>query len=201
MFTGIVEALGQIENIEAKGDNLIFEISSPISHELTIDQSVSHDGACLTVIQINENRHLVEAVTETLNRTAIGSWEMGRIVNLERALKMGDRLDGHMVQGHIDAVGTCLDRNELDGSWVFKVEYASLYDSLLIDKGSVAINGVSLTVIKPSNLSFEVSIIPYTYEHTNFLNLTPGDRVNLEFDMVGKYIQKNIDGYIPDLVK
>jgi len=198
MFTGIVEALGHLKSIESKGDNLLFELSSAISHELKIDQSVSHDGACLTVVKVWEDRHLVEAVTETLSRTALGSWKVGRQVNLERAMKMGARLDGHMVQGHVDAVGTCTAREELDGSWIFTLQHDDpSFDALLIDKGSVAINGVSLTVMKPNNQHFQVSIIPYTFKHTNFLSLMPGDTINLEFDMVGKYIRKNLEGHLP----
>ncbi len=199
MFTGIVEALGQLERIENKGDNLIFEIKSEISSDLKIDQSVSHDGVCLTVIGVADDRHLVEAVTETLNRSALAAWTEGRSINLERAMKIGARLDGHMVQGHVDAVGTCVSREELDGSWIYTFEHDAAYDALLIDKGSVAVNGVSLTVIGPINHSFQVSIIPYTFEYTNFQDLHSGDLVNLEFDLVGKYILKNMAGYLSNM--
>ncbi|MBX2816381.1 MAG: riboflavin synthase [Saprospiraceae bacterium] len=190
MFTGIIEDMGKVSSLRKAGTNVIYRVTSPISHELKVDQSLAHDGVCLTVIRQEENWHEVEAVQETLNRTALGKWQEGTLLNLERALKVGSRLDGHMVQGHVDAVGKVDSVESKDGSWVFAIRYPLHADHLVIDKGSIAINGISLTVINPHEGVLTVSIIPYTFEHTNLKGLVPGDDVNLEFDMVGKYIAR-----------
>lgn len=195
MFTGIIETLGTVRAIEKDQSNVHFTIESPISGELKIDQSVSHNGACLTVVALGEGWHRVTAVEETLRRTNLGFWETGTPVNLERCLPMGGRLDGHMVQGHVDTVATCVEVLETGGSWRFTFRYAPTPDHLLVDKGSVCINGVSLTVVEPHDDLFSVAIIPYTWEHTNFKNLRAGDAVNVEFDIIGKYISRYLALY------
>lgn len=195
MFTGIIETLGTVRAIEKDQSNVHFTIESPISGELKIDQSVSHNGACLTVVALGEGWHRVTAVEETLRRTNLGFWETGTPVNLERCLPMGGRLDGHMVQGHVDTVATCVEVLETGGSWRFTFRYMPTPDHLLVDKGSVCINGVSLTVVEPHDDLFSVAIIPYTWEHTNFKNLRAGDAVNVEFDIIGKYISRYLALY------
>lgn len=191
MFTGIIECLGEVKEIEQEGTNKTFTISSSITSELKIDQSLAHDGVCLTVVEINADRYKVTAVDETLNKSALHSWKPGTLVNLERAMKLDDRLDGHIVQGHVDIVGICTDRKENDGSWVFRFKYpSSPENNVTVEKGSITINGVSLTVFDSDENSFAVTIIPYTYQHTGFKNLKTGDQVNLEFDIVGKYIAR-----------
>jgi len=195
MFTGIIEASGTITRIEREADNVHFTVASPISTELKIDQSLAHDGVCLTVVAIDEGTHTVTAIRETLERTRLGEWKTGDTVNLERAMKAGARLDGHIVQGHVDAVGECLEVEEAGGSWYFTFRYALSPENLLVDKGSVCINGVSLTVVEPENNTFRVAIIPYTYKHTNFNSFTPGVKVNLEFDIIGKYIARQMAAY------
>jgi riboflavin synthase len=202
MFTGIIETLGTIRDIERDRSNVHFTIESPISGELKIDQSVSHNGACLTVVAISPfnahsvlSTHRVTAVEETLRRTNLGSWSMGTQVNLERCLPMGGRLDGHMVQGHVDAVAECVEVLETGGSWRFTFHYAPTPEHLLVDKGSVCLNGVSLTVVEPVGELFSVAIIPYTWEHTNFHKLRAGDAVNIEFDIIGKYIARHLAAY------
>lgn len=193
MFTGIIEALGEVTAITHDRDNIDFTVRSPLSGELKIDQSLSHDGVCLTVIRRDAQTHTVTAVRETLARTRLGDWRVGARVNLERAMQAGGRLDGHIVQGHVDTVGTCQEVREAGGSWYYTFAYDT--DDLLVDKGSVCINGVSLTVIEPKDGTFRVAIIPYTHEHTNFGDLRRGDRVNLEFDIVGKYISRQLHAY------
>ena len=190
MFTGIIEAKGEITEIEHEGSNVHFTIRSGISEELKIDQSVAHNGVCLTVVRLSEGQHTVTAVEETLKRSNLGSWEVGSRVNLERAMKADARLDGHMVQGHVDTTGHCVAIDERDGSWYFRFRYQPTEEHLLVDKGSVCINGVSLTVVEPKGDEFSVAIIPYTYEHTNFKELSAGEAVNLEFDIIGKYIAR-----------
>ncbi len=194
MFTGIIEALGTVKSIQKDGGNLHFTITSPISKELKIDQSVSHNGVCLTVVGLETDAHIVTAVEETLQKSSLGQLGNGDVVNLERAMFANARLDGHLVQGHVDTTGTCTKVETLDGSWVFHFEYPFSRERLLVDKGSVCINGVSLTVVSPKEnsdvIAFSVAIIPYTFEHTNFKNLGPGDPVNLEFDVIGKYVAK-----------
>ncbi len=195
MFTGIIEAAGHIQGIERSGTNIHFTVASSISKDLKIDQSLSHDGVCLTVVALGEGSHTVTAIKETLDRTRLGSWAVGKTVNLERAMQAGARLDGHIVQGHVDTTGECLSVEALDGSWYYRFRYALQADRLLVDKGSICINGVSLTVVNPQADTFQVAIIPYTYEHTNFKELVAGDRVNLEFDIIGKYIARHFQAY------
>lgn len=188
MFTGIIETLGKIVQIEKDRENVHFSLESPISDELKIDQSVSHDGACLTVVGREPGRHRVTAVAETLQRTRLGNWTVGGLVNLERCLPIGGRLDGHIVQGHVDAVAECVAVEDQQGSWRFTFRYRPTEEHLLVDKGSVCLNGVSLTVVEPRGDLFSVAIIPYTWEHTNFHLLQPGMQVNVEFDIIGKYV-------------
>lgn len=188
MFTGIIEATGKIKQIERDRSNVHFTVESPISAELKIDQSLSHDGVCLTVVGLEAGCHRVTAVEETLRRSRIGDWQLGTSVNLERCLPMGGRLDGHLVQGHVDDVAECVSIEEMGGSWRINFKYKPSLEHLLVDKGSVCLNGVSLTVVAPASELFSVAIIPYTWEHTNFQHLRPGDRVNIEFDIIGKYV-------------
>lgn len=195
MFTGIIEAAGTITRIEREADNVHVTVRSAISHELKIDQSLAHDGVCLTVVALAEDTYTVTAIRETLERTRLGDWRVGDRVNLERAMQAGARLDGHIVQGHVDAVGECRAVEEAGGSWYFTFHYTPTPETLLVDKGSVCINGVSLTVVEPTDDTFKVAIIPYTYEHTNFNTLAPGKKVNLEFDIIGKYIARQLAAY------
>lgn len=195
MFTGIIESSGTITGIVREGDNYHFTVASDVSDELKIDQSLAHDGVCLTVVALDGKSHTVTAIRETMDRTRLGDWSTGDVVNLERAMKAGARLDGHIVQGHVDAVGECLRIEEAGGSWYFTFRYVLSPEHLLVDKGSVCINGVSLTVVDPEEDTFKVAIIPYTYEHTNFKELRPGSRVNLEFDIIGKYIARQMAAY------
>ncbi|MEM6964696.1 MAG: riboflavin synthase [Bacteroidota bacterium] len=190
MFTGIIEAEGQIKSIDKEGSNVHFTISSPISKELKVDQSVSHNGVCLTVTSLLENQYTVTAIEETLVRSNIGKLKLGSAVNLERAMLQHGRLDGHIVQGHVDDTATCIEVKEVEGSWYYTFEYDKKNAHLLVDKGSICVNGVSLTLVNPTEDQFSVAIIPYTYEHTNFRNLKKGDIVNLEFDILGKYIAR-----------
>lgn len=192
MFTGIIEALGTVEKIEKDRANIHFTIASAISAELKVDQSVSHDGVCLTVVKTGSGSHVVTAVEETLRRSRLGSWQEGAIINLERCLPIGGRLDGHMVQGHVDTVATCVELLETGGSWRYTFRYPVENRHLLVDKGSVCVNGVSLTVVEPHDDLFSVAIIPYTWEHTNFRALAVGDLVNIEFDILGKYVAANL---------
>ena len=191
MFTGIIESLSEIKGIKKEGDNLSISFNSSISSELKIDQSISHNGICLTVVDIVDNIYTVTAIKETIIKSSIKDWGVGDLINIERAMKLGDRLDGHMVQGHVDQTAVCTKISEENGSWYFDFKYEKS-ENLTIEKGSIAINGVSLTVVNSSINSFSVAIIPYTYNYTNFKNLKPGDLVNIEFDMVGKYISKII---------
>jgi riboflavin synthase len=195
MFTGIIETLGTITALQKEGSNVHFTIQSSISTSLKIDQSVSHNGACLTVVAIESDTHIVTAIDETLQRTNLGAWKVGSEVNLERAMLAGARLDGHLVQGHVDATGNCLSVEDRNGSWLYTFEYALNPEHLLVDKGSVCVNGVSLTVVNPSKNTFSVAIIPYTYEHTTFHNIQVGDTINLEFDIIGKYIARHLAAY------
>ncbi|MBX2873742.1 MAG: riboflavin synthase [Saprospiraceae bacterium] len=195
MFTGIIEALGKVEKIEREGSNVHFTFSSPISDELKIDQSVAHNGVCLTVVALPPQQHTLTAIQETLDKSNLGRLQEGDEVNLERAMVAGSRLDGHMVQGHVDTTGLCTKVEALDGSWYYHFEYEPTPEHLLVDKGSICINGVSLTVVQAKGEHFSVAIIPYTYEHTTFKDLQAGDRVNLEFDVIGKYIAKYMAVY------
>ncbi len=197
MFTGIIEVLGKIEKIEKEGSNYHYTISSSISKELKVDQSVSHNGVCLTVVALSENTHTVTAIDETLNKTNLGDWEIGQIVNLERAMLPTHRLDGHMVQGHVDQTARCIMINENDGSWEYRFSYKPIEEILTVEKGSVCVNGVSLTLVNVEKGAFSVAIIPYTYEHTNFHQFQEGSIVNLEFDVIGKYVAKMMQAYVP----
>jgi riboflavin synthase len=195
MFTGIIESIGRVVSIEREGSNVHLRVASDISASLKIDQSLSHNGVCLTVVALDGDTHTVTAVEETLQRTNLGSLNLGDMVNLERAMRPDSRLDGHMVQGHVDITARCIQVDELDGSWYFHFQYEANPQLLLVDKGSVCVNGVSLTVVNPTDDSFSVAIIPYTYEHTNFMTLQAGDIVNLEFDIIGKYIARYMQAY------
>ena len=188
MFTGIIETIGELVKVEKEQNNLHFHIRSPLAKELKIDQSLAHDGVCLTVVNIHGGVYTVTAVHETLKKSTLGMWTIGRKINLERAMKLGDRLDGHLVQGHVDQVGKCVGVEEQGGSWLFDFQYSKEVRNLIIEKGSLCINGTSLTVFNVTEDHCRVAIIPYTYEHTNFHQLQPGDQVNLEFDMIGKYV-------------
>lgn len=195
MFTGIVESLGKITHLEKEGSNVHIHIASSISDELKIDQSVAHNGVCLTVVALTEGTHVVTAVEETLQRTSLGAWKVGDEVNLERAMRYNARLDGHLVQGHVDTTGTCTKIEEVNGSWYFHFEYPAEEAYILVDKGSICVNGTSLTVINPTINSFSVAVIPYTFEHTIFKHLREGDSINLEFDILGKYIMQHAKLY------
>ena len=190
MFTGIIEQAGQIKEIQISGTNKIFWVQSPFSEELKIDQSVSHDGVCLTVDAIENGSHRVTAINETLQKTNLNHWQTGSIINLERCLPMNGRIDGHIVQGHVDTTATCKIIAEKNGSWELTFEFDPSFAALIIEKGSIAINGISLTLYNVSNNTFNVSIIPYTYNHTNISKLIIEDKVNIEFDMIGKYVNR-----------
>jgi riboflavin synthase len=190
MFTGIIETLGTIQEIKKEQNNLHITVDSAITAELKVDQSVSHNGICLTVVAISNNLYTVTAIDETVQKTNIGSWAVNNQVNLERAMKLGDRLDGHIVQGHVDQIGSCIDVKETNGSWSYTFEYDASLNNLTIEKGSITVNGVSLTVVNSKKNQFSVAIIPYTYEHTNFKEFSVGTKVNLEFDVIGKYVAR-----------
>ncbi len=195
MFTGIIETIGEIEALQREQKNLHLKIKSGLAQELKIDQSVAHNGVCLTVVAIDEGNFTVTAIQETLDKTNLGALAIGDEVNLERAMKLGERLDGHMVQGHIDQTGICTAVKETEGSWLYTFSYNDSFGNVTIEKGSITINGVSLTVVNSKKEEFSVAIIPYTYEHTNFHNLKKGSIVNLEFDVVGKYLKRISQGY------
>lgn len=190
MFTGIIEELARVTNIVQEADNLHLTIRSTITNELKIDQSVAHNGVCLTVIAINGNEYTVTAIKETLDKTAIGKLAIGDEINLERAMKMGTRLDGHIVQGHVDQTGICKNISQENGSWRFTFTYDTSKNNVTIEKGSITIDGTSLTVVDSKPDEFSVAIIPYTFEHTRFKNYKIGDEVNLEFDVIGKYVSR-----------
>ena len=189
MFTGIIEDQGVVLGLEVNRGNLNITLSSKLTSEFKIDQSVSHNGICLTIVEIKDNAYTVTAIKETIAKTNIGKWQIGEIVNLERAMIIGARLDGHMIQGHIDQVGECFKIDKTNGSWEYTFQY-NPSDNLTVEKGSIAVNGISLTVVRSDDNSFSVAIIPYTYNHTNFQNLTIGTVVNLDFDGLGKYLAK-----------
>ena len=192
MFTGIIECLGTIKSLVWDQSNLHITIESSISKELKIDQSIAHNGVCLTVVEISDNSHTVTAIQETLDKTNLSEWQLGSTINLERCMILGGRLDGHIVQGHVDTVGICKSIKEMNGSWEYRFGYPTNFDGLIISKGSICVNGVSLTVVDPIEGEFGVAIIPYSYHHTNFHRLSNGNQVNLEFDILGKYILKNL---------
>jgi len=199
MFTGIVETLGTIDAIEKEGSNFHFTISSTISDQLKVDQSVSHNGVCLTVVELAKSNYVVTAIDETLQKTNLGKWAVGDLVNLERAMMSNSRLDGHMVQGHVDQTGTCILKEEKDGSWLFRFKFDALEEIVIVEKGSICVNGVSLTLVDVSKSEFSVAIIPYTYEHTNFKDIEVGTVINLEFDVIGKYVAKMMKAYLPQV--
>ena len=190
MFTGIIETIGEVSNIETEGTNINFTIKSSISNQLKIDQSISHNGVCLTVVELLEKGHVVTAIEETLNKTNLKDLEKGSKVNLERCTKVGDRLDGHIVQGHIDGLAVCNKIENRNGSWEFTFEGDKEANWLTVNKGSISINGVSLTVVKTKGQQFSVAIIPYTYDNTIFNIIKAGTRVNIEYDIIGKYVMK-----------
>lgn len=190
MFTGIIESLGKITGVKVDRGNIDFSIESDISKELKVDQSVSHNGVCLTITEINNNTHIVTAVKETLDKSSLKNFLVNDLINLERAMKLGERLDGHLVQGHVDGVAKCIGISVNEGSWIYKFEFDISNEMLLIEKGSICINGVSLTVFDIKENTFKVTIIPYTYENTSFKTLKKGDIVNIEFDMIGKYLAR-----------
>lgn len=193
MFTGIIESIATIAAIEHEGSNVHFTISSTITPELKVDQSVAHNGVCLTVVAVDGHEYKVTAVAETLAKTNLGGWRKGNEINLERSLKVGDRIDGHFVQGHVDTVATCIEKTRLEGSWLFRFKFPRQHAALVIEKGSICINGVSLTVFNVGRDEFTVTVIPYTYEHTNFHDLEAGSVVNIEFDVLGKYLLRKAE--------
>src|ERR1700722_10199743 len=190
MFTGIIEALGKVRSIEPKGTNITCWIQSPISADLKVDQSISHNGVCLTVEELTEDCHRVTAIEETIDKSNLGSWKTGDLVNLERCMTMNSRLDGHIVQGHVDTTATCIERRDLNGSWEYRFEFPKKFSHLVIEKGSISLNGTSLTIFNVKKDRFDIAIIPYTFEHTNIGTIMPGVIVNLEFDMIGKYVSR-----------
>ena len=190
MFTGIIESLGTVKDIKHDQDNLHITINSVLTPELKIDQSVAHNGVCLTVVAIDTDSYTVTAIRETIEKTNVGNWKKNDAINLERAMKLGDRLDGHIVQGHVDQTGICKSIENANGSWYFTFEYDESLNNITIEKGSITVNGVSLTVVNSKKNEFSVAIIPYTYEHTNFKNFEVGTKINLEFDVIGKYVSR-----------
>lgn len=190
MFTGIIESTGTVEDIITSGTNKTFWISSPLSNDFKIDQSVSHDGVCLTVEEIKDGSHRVTAIEETLEKSNIGGWQVGNGVNIERCMPMNGRLDGHIVQGHVDTTATCISRRDMDGSWEYRFTFDAKFAALIIEKGSIAVNGTSLTIFNITENEFSVAIIPYTYNHTSIKHVQQGTVVNIEFDMIGKYINR-----------
>lgn len=190
MFTGIVETLGIISDIKKDQENIHLTIQTNITNELKIDQSVAHNGVCLTVVNLFDDKHVVTAIKETIDKTTLGLWQIGNKVNIERAMKLGDRLDGHIVQGHVDQTAICTNIEDKEGSWEFTFEYDSTLNNITIEKGSITVNGTSLTVVNSKKDCFSVAIIPYTYENTIFHTFEIGTKVNLEFDVVGKYIAR-----------
>lgn len=192
MFTGIVESNGLVKSVISNGSNKTFWIESPISSQLKTDQSVSHSGVCLTVEEVKDCRHRITAIDETLQKSNLADWKEGTLVNLERCLQLNDRIDGHLVQGHVDATGICTRKIEKEGSWEFEFQFPRKFAELVIEKGSISLNGISLTAFNVKKRSFKVAIIPYTFEHTNMKSIRIGDQVNLEFDMIGKYLLRRL---------
>jgi riboflavin synthase len=194
MFSGIIEALGEVALLKKEQSNLHISVKANFTHELKIDQSIAHNGVCLTVIAIADDVYTVTAIDETLKKTNLGLLDKGDKINLERCMKLGDRLDGHIVQGHVDQTATCVSVEESNGSWTYTFDYDASQNNITVEKGSVCVNGVSLTVVNSKEHSFSVCIIPYTHEHTNFKHIKAGTVVNLEFDILGKYISKLVKG-------
>lgn len=195
MFTGIIETVGEVRSLQKEGSNVHFDISATLTEELKIDQSVAHDGVCLTVVAVDALVYRVTAIEETLAKTNLGQWSVGKKVNLERCMPVGGRFDGHIVQGHVDQIAEVENISERDGSWIFDFSYDQSIGNITVEKGSITINGTSLTCFNSREGGFSVAIIPYTFEHTNFHQLQVGDRVNLEFDVIGKYVQRILKGY------
>ena len=193
MFSGIIECLGKVAAIEKEKDNYHFKIASPVSNELKIDQSVAHNGVCLTITKIEEGFHYVTAIKETMDKTNLSFLEVNDDINLERCIRMNDRLDGHIVQGHVDQTAICKSVEDQNGSWLYTFEYDSAKGNITVEKGSICVNGVSLTVVNSERNGFSVAIIPYTFEHTNFKSIKAGDMVNLEFDILGKYVARLLE--------
>lgn len=198
MFTGIVETMGKIVSIERDQSNIHFTVETPLAKELQVDQSMAHDGVCLTVVKVDKekNQYVVTAIQETLDKTCLQEWNVGYEVNLERSMSMGERLDGHIVQGHVDQTATCIGVEETDGSWKYTFEYDKSKNNITVEKGSISVNGTSLTVVDSKPNQFSVAIIPYTYEFTNFHNFKKGTIVNLEFDVFGKYVARLLEQYM-----
>ena len=192
MFTGIIETTGIVKQVISNGSNKIFRVESSISSQLKTDQSVSHSGVCLTVEQVNDNTHRITAIDETLQKTNLGNWKAGTLVNLERCLQLNDRIDGHIVQGHVDTTATCTKRKEKSGSWEFDFAFPKKFAELVIEKGSICVNGISLTAFDVKRKSFRVAIVPFTFEHTNIKEVQEGDNVNIEFDLIGKYLLRRL---------
>ncbi len=190
MFTGIIETLGAVQQLETEQKNLHITLKSSFTNELKIDQSVAHNGVCLTVVAINDDCYTATAIAETIQKTNVSQWQINDSINLERAMKLGDRLDGHLVQGHVDQTASCIAIKETNGSWAYTFEYDEKKGNVTIEKGSITVNGVSLTVVNSKQNQFSVAIIPYTFEHTNFKNFKLGSIVNLEFDVIGKYVSR-----------
>lgn len=190
MFTGIIENTGIVKEIITRGSNKTFWIASPLSNDLKIDQSLSHSGVCLTIEEIANDMHKVTAIDETLAKTNVGQWKTGTAVNLERCMPINGRLDGHIVQGHVDTTAECIAVVQKEGSWEFSFNFPNQFTALVIEKGSISLNGISLTIFNVGNNSFSIAVIPYTYEHTNINTVKQGDRVNIEFDILGKYVQR-----------
>ena len=190
MFTGIIECTGKLHSIETNGSNKSFWISSNISHELKADQSVSHDGVCLTVEVVNGNMHRVTAIEETLHKSNLGLWKPNAEINIERCMQMNGHIDGHIVQGHVDTTAVCIHKKNLAGSWEYRFSFRKEFSHLIIEKGSISLNGISLTIFEIGTNEFSVAIIPYTYEHTNIHSIETGATVNIEFDLIGKYLAR-----------
>ena len=193
MFTGIIEELGEVTELVQDQDNLHITVKSALSKELKIDQSLAHNGVCLTVVKLGDDTHTITAIKETIDKSNIGELKVGTKVNLERAMQLGARLDGHIVQGHVDQTAVCTEVKELEGSWLYTFSYDNSYDNLTIEKGSITVNGVSLTVVDSKQGIFSVAIIPYTYENTNFHQFKVNDTINLEFDVIGKYVARLLE--------
>lgn len=193
MFTGIIEELGEVTELVQDKDNLHITVKSKLSKDLKIDQSLAHNGVCLTVVKLGEGTHTITAIKETIDKSNIGKLNIGSKVNLERAMVLGARLDGHIVQGHVDQIAVCTEVKETEGSWLYTFSYDNTYSNITIEKGSITVNGVSLTVVNSKPGSFSVAIIPYTYEHTNFHQIKVNDTINLEFDVIGKYVARLLE--------
>jgi riboflavin synthase len=192
MFTGIIETLGTIEAISTSGSNFSYQINANFTSDLKIDQSLAHDGVCLTIESIKGNSYQVTAIAETISKTNLANWQIGSKINLERCMLMNGRLDGHIVQGHVDCTAICTERQDKDGSWEYQFEFPAEFAHLVIEKGSIAVNGTSLTCFAVTNSSFRIAIIPYTFEHTSIQFVNKGSIVNIEFDILGKYVQRNL---------